>query len=478
MRLRFALLIILLALAWLFLRSPLWAARPTLLGPCLLVAFLALLPLWQWMRSDSKPFPIVEIYCLAHIPAYVTPFLDLKPEAVVYPEALSFKSLMVVATYLAAVQIAAYFITRHVAPRMHFRMKFLRRQIPYSRSFALFMALLAIWWLITVAFQLQLVPEVAGTRNIVRTTATACGMPALFFLFFEFGKGKLTAPTITVLLIIVISAAAIQFSSGFLVGGASTMLLCLLAYSMGSGKVPVLAAAVSFLLVAFLHAGKAEVRDRFWDQDLNYSTTTTSPIEILSFWFDASARNVFSEKADEQERESLVQRGSMARWLQWAVNETPTYRPYLRGLTYVQTLQLFIPRILWSDKPRGTLPTETLAIYYGVQTEESVEVTSVSLGQIAEAWGNLGWLGVGMIGVAFGLILSVPRMIAPSPSFFDAGSFLSAVFLAKCFDLESCFGPWLIPLCNALLLGVIALFFISEREPSANVAVGQLRKVT
>jgi hypothetical protein len=117
-----------------------------------------------------------------------------------------------------------------------------------------------------------------------------------------------------------------------------------------------------------------------------------------------------------------------------------------------------------------------LAIYYGAQTVESVEVTSVSLGQIAEAWGNFGWIGVIAVGAAFGLILSVPKMLAPAGSFLQAGSFLSAVFLGKCFDLESCFGPWLIPLCNTLLLAMIALSFISTPSKSPAFSAARLRR--
>lgn len=75
---------------------------------------------------------------------------------------------------------------------------------------------------------------------------------------------------------------------------------------------------------------------------------------------------------------------------------------YQYGATYAASPSWFIPRALWEDKPFGggnTWFTSTyVPRYYGSARVET------SISAVGEAYGNFGWAGVAVAGVAFGLL--------------------------------------------------------------------------
>ncbi len=72
----------------------------------------------------------------------------------------------------------------------------------------------------------------------------------------------------------------------------------------------------------------------------------------------------------------------------------PARFPYENGGTYEDIPMMFVPRLVYPDKPSGDTWTRARwLIKLGIQTERSAETTAVSLPTVAEAYWNFGWAG-------------------------------------------------------------------------------------
>jgi hypothetical protein len=452
-------------LAWLFLRSPLWTVAPALLPLCALMAFLTLYPLWRWLGEGMASFPLMAAYALMHIPSYLVPFLEGRPDVIGYSPAVSAKTALAVCAYLFSFQVAGHWTGADPWGGARLNRLFLVRTIPSIRESVLMWFLLGIWWCFIMALNAGFLPDFGTSFQVVRVMAVTPGLLAAFYFFFLHGRRALNTLQKSILMGLVATGVAMDFTSGYLIGGGSMLLLVFLAYMMGSKRVPVLPLTGCLLLLSFLQLGKTDMRDKYWNMDegIVYGAARLNPIEVYTFWGKASWQKLIGQSTQEEDTsESLLHRSAIAHMLALAISETPQNKPYLNGLTYKQIPRLLVPRMLWKDKPHGNLPTETLGIYYEVQTEQTLASTSIAFGQIAEAWANFGWIGIFVVGGMVGLVLSLPSHLSMGCSFNQVGFFLSAVVLASSYNLEMTLGPWLVSLFDALLVGSIGLYLISR----------------
>jgi len=164
----------------------------------------------------------------------------------------------------------------------------------------------------------------------------------------------------------------------------------------------------------------------------------------------------------------VMMRTSLIQVLALAMDEMPDDRPYLNGETYVMLPELLVPRVLWPGKPRGTLPTETIGIYLGIQTEEGTERTGISVGPMAEAWANLGWLGMVASGAFLGLLFGIATRISIGLVPSQVGWLLSAVVLTYSIKMEFCLAELCSSLLQALAAAFAVLFCFSHRPKKAS----------
>lgn len=274
--------------------------------PCGLMAFLSLYPVWGWLSGNMVGFPIVETFALVHIPSYLMPFLEGRDDIFEYPAPVPFKTALAVCAFLLSVLVAHRML--YTSARFHgLNWAFLHRSLPSAREPAIAWSMLGAWWLFVVLSNLGLLPDFKGYFQQVRQMAMTAGLLALFLLFLHFGRRELSKNQRVFLIGWLATGVAMQFTSGYLVEGVSVLLLCLLAYVMGGRRLPVLACVVCSILVSFLHAGKAEMRER--DRSDNQTYGLSRPFEIASFWCHVSWRKWFGESLPEEESsESLLER--------------------------------------------------------------------------------------------------------------------------------------------------------------------------
>ena len=465
MKLHILVSLLMIWLAWAVVTSDILADSVVLVLFCGLLAVLALRPLFLWSRDSMDRLPVMEAFALAHIPAYLIPVLDGHRYVSEYPVETQAKAIGAVCVYLFSAQFAFGTVKGLAKGGCRFRGKFLDRVIADVREPTPFFVLLVFWWVVAVGRLTMVLGWLGGFFPPVYSAGSAAGLISTFYLFLALGRGWLKPSATLGLLVLVGSGLAVEFTGGFLIGGTFTILLASLGYSMGRKRVPLLSMLACFALLSILHAGKAEMRDRYWAPGTNWSPTRLNPLEVYSFWFPAGCANLFGTGSSAlAQRSGVFDRLCVAHLMCLSVSETPDHLPYLRGQTYLQTPQLLIPRIFWPEMPRGSLPNETLSIYYGVQTHESVEHTAVSMGPIVEARANFGLVGVVLVGALFGVLFAIPVLLAAGRTEAQVGFLIGVLFLRVASNTEATLGPLLVSFTQTLVMA-IPLFLLLSRPP-------------
>jgi hypothetical protein len=221
----------------------------------------------------------------------------------------------------------------------------------------------------------------------------------------------------------VIANVVLTWMSIFLVGGIFFLLSAALGYSISAARVPWRAALIAFLVIAVLHAGKQDMRERYWDEQANYSEYYSRPSlpVFMMEWVTAGVAAIATGEAgrDVSQRASLV-------WILMHVQRVaPNPIPFLDGATYVLLPRMLVPRFLDPDKIASQAGMNLLNVHFGILSEEGTERTAVGWGPLAEGYGNFGYFGVIGAAIVLGLFggaltawsagaapVSLPAMVA------------------------------------------------------------------
>jgi hypothetical protein len=90
------------------------------------------------------------------------------------------------------------------------------------------------------------------------------------------------------------------------------------------------------------------------------------------------------------------------------VELTPGQVDYKHGETISYAFYAFIPRLLWHDKPSAQVANKTLPVEYGMQFEGSTQTTMFGVGHVAEAYVNVGLVGILPLFLVLGMCYYVP----------------------------------------------------------------------
>jgi hypothetical protein len=421
--------------------------------------------------------PLGEAFVAMHLFYYVFPCLQGRTDWLAISQAGHLLALTGVGIFLAAFLAAYHFCL----PRQHLALPSIgvtQRVVNASIVWGIFW----LWLTWSVVVQSGWLPSIGNLLNVFRSAATASGSMAAVFLFYQSGRKRLKPNARVFLLAGFGIGLAINFASGFLIGGAELMGAALLAFSLGRKRLPAGATILALAVLAVLQLGKGEYRARFWGENTNYSLRAVGLVEGYSAWLTASWHALNRGKQENDEPVGFLERTSLIQILARAMEVVPAQERFLKGETYAMLPELMVPRIFWPQKPRGTLPSETMGVHIGIQTEEGTNFTGVSVGQVAEGWINFGWFGLvlagAFLGVLYGLPARLSRELAPN----QAGWLLAAVFLIFSVNLENSVVEVLCSLITALIMGVALLLAVSgetiigprsKRRTTSSVADGR-----
>ena len=358
----------------------------------LLVVAAALLPSVLWIRAGATGIPIFPIVAAGYIPYFAWPLLSGGENTLAYTEWEIVRSGLTVALFLA-IGTGAW---RLVGAGASYRHTLAPDHADPDRAARFVLAGLGVGVLYHAGLILNLFGELGSLFGLVRSIAVTFVTAACFLLGVTRAQGVLRGPRWGAAIAGLALITLMSWSSLFLVGGMLYLLAAGMGFVLVAKRVPVVTFGVLFALVAVLHVGKSEMRDRYWIQNLNFSDSR-SAMQLPGLMIDWLGEGVYRIATGNFET-SIVDRASLIQMLLLAQSDTPDRVDYLMGETYAMLPQVLVPRFIDADKPASQVGMDLLNIRYGILTSEEAASTAVGWGPVAEAFANFGYLGV--IGVA------------------------------------------------------------------------------
>ena len=366
--------------------------RPGLFTLCgLLVSAVALVPTWFWCSGRAPELPIFPVYAVTFVPAFAFPLFEASERLKAYGPDLVWRVTYIVVLFLAVGTVAwrLWGAQPHQAPRRY-------AMLGGDRGSGVLLLLLFIATAVTVANRAGWLDSLPGgidtaARSIMRGPSGF----AAFVLAMRWGNGKLSATHRAGLVLAFALYCLADASSIFLVGVILACLMLVLGFTFGRGRVPWLLIAGIAGTLSLLHAGKAEMRARYWQEESQGNSL--SPHRYPSFyaeWINVSlsARRLQSQGLEEKSS-SLLTRANTLYLLLLACESSPESVPFLKGETYWIIPEALIPRFLYSKKVSPHYATGLLNVHYGMQTWEATQSTSIGWGMLNEAFANFGTAG-------------------------------------------------------------------------------------
>jgi hypothetical protein len=410
---------------------------PLLLYEGLAILFLAVLPSLLWARRGGDQLPVFEVLLLTTANAYALPVLNGHADLKVYPTDLI--SLCAGAVLLFQITaISTYLLIRGRPGRTPFYTDEImghgmENYIGYG------LVLSTIYTFVSIFYESSIPYEING---ILRAAFYGIGLVSVFIQSRRWGMKTLRPRERSVLVATITVQVLIQFSTLFLVGGISIIVLAVVGYVAGGRRLPIVPVIAVLALVALLHNGKSVMRNKYWIEGQDHQQVAfTGLLPFYAEWIENGLST--GSEGDQALAKKLFDRTSLMQILCLVASYTPEHQPYLDGKTYAQIPGQFIPRFFWPDKPPGHISTYTLAIYYGLQNEEATQTTTIGFGMISEAYANFGFFGVGILACALGAFYKkVHIATANSPLLSYPGLYL-IILLAWSFQTEWTLSIWL-----------------------------------
>lgn len=362
----------------------------------LLLVSAAVLPTVLWIRAGASGIPVLPTVALMHIAYFAVPVVKGNAAIQEYEPWEILRASATVSLLLVAAAAPWWLLTRQArashsvalgaaTERQLIRLMFLGLAVGVVFHVAVISG-----WLGWLGSFFGLVRSVALTFTTVACYLLGIGRAGGVL------RGKAWAVAVAGLLIIML----LNWSSLFLVGGVMFVLAAALGYTISAKRVSWLAVAVAVIVVTVLHAGKAEMRENYWEGGTNFGgiNSVTQVPKLFGEWVGEGSGALFSGAGGQD----IVDRVSLLHMLLLVQRLTPDYIEFLEGESYALLPAMLVPRFLAPDKIASQAGMELLNIRYGIQTAEDASVTAIGWGLIPEAYANFGYLGVVGVALAMG----------------------------------------------------------------------------
>lgn len=449
------------AITVLVAKSGLFTADVTTAGLGFLLLMLCLWPALAWVAGGMRHLPLFEIYCFMHLTYYWVPAGKVDGEILSLSEVPRAVVLGALSLYLLCGQAVYFGLLRHLRQGQTQHWRFWSNHVPLMTGVRLPWLLLMVWLAYAYGFQSGLIWDyIPGTLiTFVRSLATVMGLLGVFVLGLRAGRGDFSRFHVGLFAFAVLVGALLSFATGFLVLGTIFAGNAFFAYTIGSRKLPMVTLGLFLALVSLLNYGKGEMRLRYWALG-----ESTGLVEMYSHWF-ASSWEEFKLPADRRGATAIsaFDRANLTQVCAAVVTQSPHPIPYLHGQTYVDSLALLVPRIIWPDRPDLHAFMGELALRYGIHANyESTQHTVITMGQIGEAWANGGWLAVGLVGAFFGGLFHLGVRIAYGRGHDTVGFLLGMTFAGFTVGLEALAGTLLMTLYQTVVVSLALLYLMSR----------------
>jgi hypothetical protein len=408
-----------------------------------LLTLSACLPCALWIRSGMPGIPVWPAVAAMSWLYYAVPMLrDHLARALYAPREILWLSV-VVSVYLVTGTIVwrLFFkgTTKHSATHTGELLK------PQHMVGAVFFGLsLGVLFLVLLGFSFPLGSYFGLARSIMLTAS----LLACYLLGHARGMGVLRGERWVMAVALLLALVLLTWTSLFLVQGMTELLAAFAGYLLTTKRVPWIPLLASCLVLTIFHAGKAEIRQRYWDPNSGAVGISLSGAPVLLVdWFGTGLTTLTRGDAAAL----VIDRASLFQLLLNVQRRTPESVPYLNGETYALLPRMLAPRFLVPDKTVSQAAMNLLNIRFGFQTAETTQSTAIGWGLIAEAFANFGWMGVWGIGLVAGAIAGLFTRRSRGAPPLSTGTLIGIVGLVGMMNAEADFAALLSSLSQALV---------------------------
>ena len=378
-----------------------WANSGEQLFAYFLVLFAAIIPGVLWIRMGTPGVPVLPVLSLAYIPYFGWPILTSSEVTLDYTAWEILRSALSVALFLSTAAIAAQVTTDK--KRLHQPM-IEQRALDTSRVVQFqFVGLL-----VGIAFHIGAIYGLQGWLGSlfgsIRSVALTLTIVSCLLVGVIRGQGHLQGKAWAASIACVVLLVILTWSSLFLVGGMIYSMAVIFGYVIAAKRVPWMMVATIVIAVTVLHAGKGEMRDKYWEPGTNFGgvySVWAIPGFLVEWTEDGLAAMTNTRSPSYQ---TPLERASLIQIMLRVQSETPDRIDYLLGETYSYLPGALIPRFIDADKPASQVAMDLLNVRYGLLTIEEAAKTAVGWGLLAESYANFGYFGIIGIGLLLGVL--------------------------------------------------------------------------
>ncbi|MEA2904209.1 MAG: hypothetical protein QOI12_1596 [Alphaproteobacteria bacterium] len=374
-----------------------------------LIAVPAIIPFFLWLQAGAVGIPVLPAISALFFMYYAIPVL--RSDIVAYGSEELVSAAATVGSFLLAASAASWaFLTqrRRDSQRATWNLASDRQIVRL-----LFVGLAGgiIYYLALASGNLSVFGTSIGlVRSVVLTlTSVAC-----YLLGCGRASGALVGDRWALALAALVILTLLALNNLILVGGVMNVVAAVLGYVITAKRVPWIGLGIAFAMLSILHAGKFEMREKYWmpnSQNLQDTSVLRLP-GMLMDWFTAGLDAFTSDR----QTSGVFERASLLHMLLLVQRATPSFIPYLEGESYALLPSMLVPRFVDPEKPQSQAVLNLLSMRYGLQNVGSAESTTIGWGMVAEAWANFGYPAVIVVGALFGGLCGVlMRLSAGAP---------------------------------------------------------------
>ncbi len=446
------------------LTSPLIQMDPGVVTASILLLALCVGPIMYWVYQGMHGMPLFELFAGMHLFYYWLSFgRDTQSgDADKHYDSLA---IWVVCVFLFMGMLAYYGVISRLRRGRQIRWKWLDMRAGSTNGLMWAWLMLAGAVMFEFAVQSNLIWQFLAWENFrpVQTLFSAFAMLGIFRLTVELGSGALPVSARIALFALIGVQVILHTISGFLAMAGLTAMVGGFGFMVSARRLPILAFVVCLVVGSFLNLGKREWRSQHWSSDVQAPILERVENFVYFSWLALNER-VTQRAGDEGGAETLIERGNLGQNLYRITNLTPRLIPYMQGDSYSYGLTLaFVPRFLQAERGNFLAAMTEAATVYGFLTTSEVALeTNISLGPIAEAWMNGGWLVVMAVGTCFGLLFALGVALAWDRAFDSLGYLSGVFFFSTLFSAMELFvGPMLMGLTRNYPLALATLLALA-----------------
>ena len=423
-----------------------------------LISAAALIPAYLWCRRPERfGLPIFPLFAMTFVVKYAFPLAGDDRMITIYSDEQGMVAGLTVCLFLL-IGTAAWRWVSGWFPQARGPI----RAMDQGRGDLLFVGFI----FAAALFNLSSVGQwfyIEGWTSVIRAAALGLAAVGIFVLSYRAGTRELSVPK-RCAFFAALGLFLISHSMGLLlidVMVATTFAMA--AYVIGGGTLPWKTAAVLLALFAILHQGKDEMRTEYWQRDAPKPVQIYEYPEFILKWVDHGFEELTSPPREDASW-TLSQRVALIPLLLKVQAETPDMYPYMNGATYEVIPELLTPRILNPMKLSAHEGSHRLSIYYGLQTREGTETSTIAWGPLIEAYANFGMLGVIGLAVLVGVVNGAVAKAAAGVPVVSLRMLVAIVFTAMALQVEWTAGVYVSALFQALVIIGAASFVLMQRR--------------